>query len=215
MAMASESTTEDVCPGAPQDLLVEGELLELTRSRGLTTLLACTGVLVLLSAVTAFMRFALKLERRAELRLAAGELHVSTTTRVLGRTIRSSQSKFTGGFRVSKESHYPMLGFTLGLACFFLGTALGVSWILDGVRAASGSLLVLGALLFLLAIAVDYAITTLGLRLGQAPRESLVVSWTNAKRMRIDMVRLRPSSSSQDGLERFFGTAGSKAPAAP
>lgn len=143
-------------------LPLEGDLRAVPRSKLATTLLAVTGLLVVVAAAAAVGRFALKFRRPAELVFDGDRVHVKYSVQLLGRTFREGEVAIPRKnlMTARRETRWQGLAFYTGLAALALGTFVGASILFDGIRAASGTLLGLGAVTMLIGVLADYAIAT-------------------------------------------------------
>jgi hypothetical protein len=124
---------------------------------------AVTGLLLLRWALRGLGRGVLRVKRPAELCVASSGITLSSRIEMLGRTLRSSEVHlpFENVARAVREVRYPRLGTYVGLLSLAIGSYFGVSWFLDGARAASPSLLGLGAVVFGLGVLVDFVFAVL------------------------------------------------------
>jgi len=148
---------------ATEEIRLEGELLPARRGPVVTTLLAFTGILLVLHAVRLVARLALAYRRPAEVSLSESGVRVKTRTEMLGRTLREREHVIlrTGLVRVVREVRFPRLAFYAGLLALATGSYVGVRAFTDGVRAASPSLLLVGIAIVALGIALDFVLGTL------------------------------------------------------
>jgi hypothetical protein len=140
---------------------IEGNLLRRARAPWATVLLGVTGLLLVIHAVGFVLRMALGYRRRAVLAVTGSRVEVSSSTVLLGRTLRQDTTHLPDLVRISKEQRYPRLGLYAGLFFFLVGTYLGVTTLVDGVRAASPSLLLMGLLFAIFGVALDYVLTAI------------------------------------------------------
>lgn len=199
---------------ASSDMALEGEVLDLSRNAFWTTAQAFTGLLAVRACTKIVLRYALRYQRRASVQITSDGLHVSLATSALGKPLQNETWHFPNLVRISRETRFPSATFYAGLLAFFVGTALGATWLLDGVRAASGSLVVLGATVFAVGVALDYAFTLLGARIP--PVECVVLNWS--EKDRAGRLRLRPDNVRQadefvDALRSHFARRTADAPA--
>lgn len=127
------------------------------------TLLAVTGLLFLSRVARLAGRFIVRYRAPTELRVDDNGVTVRTRTEMLGRTLRERETHIPKGslLLVRREVRYPRLPLYAGLFALALGSYLGVSVFVDGMRAGSPDLLGLGALLFAVGVALDFALTHL------------------------------------------------------
>jgi hypothetical protein len=151
------------------------------------TLFAVTGLLFLARAGRLAGRFIVRYRSPAELRVEANGVTVKSRTELLGRVLRERETHIPKGalLLVRREIRYPRLPLYAGLFALAVGSYLGVSVFVDGVRAGSPDLLGLGALLFALGVALDFALTHLipasrgRCRILLVPRSGRAVAVTN------------------------------------
>jgi hypothetical protein len=186
-----------------QRATLDGEVLDLSRNRAWTVLQSVTGILLVRSVFALVLRFALNYRRTATVQISGSDIRVSAKTVLGGKTLREEDWHFPGLVRVVRESRYPSLPLYAGLAMFFVGTALGMIWLLDGLRAASGSLIVMGALVLALGIALDYGVSVLGARLPT--RECVVLNWGDKG------AALRLRASDPGALDAFYASVSAPA----
>jgi hypothetical protein len=141
----------------------EGELAPLPRGPLATAVLALTGILLLIELGRLIARVALALERPVEVRLVHNGLELRGRTLMLGRLLREHATvlPLDGLVRATREVRYPSLAVYAGLLALALGSYLGVGLAIDGVRAASPSMLGTGLLIALLGLALDFALSSL------------------------------------------------------
>jgi hypothetical protein len=149
--------------GEPVDPVV-GEMVPAPPGPALTALLAVTGVLLLLHLTRAFGKVALAYKAPAEVRLSDdGSVRVRWHTEILGRTLRDRDVVVPRAAlaRAMREVRYPRLALYSGLLALGIGSYVGVATFVDGVRAASPSLLALGLAVIVLGVALDFALSSL------------------------------------------------------
>lgn len=146
------------------EMTTRGVLMPTPRGPVATTLLALSGLFLVLGLVRLFGRFVLRHRREAELRTSARGVTMVVRSELLGRDLRARETFFPvdGLARVTREVRYPRLGLYAGLAALALGTYVGVSLFVSGAGAGSPSLMGVGALAVGLGVVVDYAFATLG-----------------------------------------------------
>lgn len=103
------------------------------------------------------------LRRDVEVRIAGGAMRVRARTTLLGRTIRESDETWmfaavAGAARSRRWSALPLLVGVGGLAA---GVLVGVAVLVDGVRAADPSLLLVGAAVVLAGVLLDFVLDVL------------------------------------------------------
>jgi hypothetical protein len=162
----------------------EGELGAPPRGPIATAVLALTGILLLIELGRIIARYALALRRPVEVRLTYESFELRSKTVMLGRVLREQTTvlPLDGLVRATREIRYPSLPVYAGLIALALGSYLGVGLAVDGVRAASPSMLATGLLIALLGLGLDFALSSLvpGVR-GRArvifvPRRGAVIA---------------------------------------
>jgi len=146
-----------------QEVRLEGELVPAPRGPVVTTILAFTGVLLAVHVVRLLARLALAYRRPAEVSLTESGVRVKTRTELLGRTLREREHVIlrSGLVRVVREVRFPRAAFYAGLLALAVGSYVGVRAFVDGVRAASPSLLVVGLVVVAAGIGADFVLGTL------------------------------------------------------
>lgn len=145
---------------------VLGELVPPPRGPVLTTLLAITGALLVVHAARIFGKLALAYRRPAQISVAedAGEgaLRIRWRVELLGRTLRDRDVVLPRGslVRAMREVRYPRLALYAALLSLAVGSYVGACAFIDGVRAASPSLLVSGIAVVALGVALDFALSS-------------------------------------------------------
>ncbi len=141
-----------------------GEMAPRPRGPFATALLGVTGIVILVHIVRLVARFALAYRRPAEISLATdGAIRIRWRTQLLGRTLREHDVRLprTEIARASRDVRYPTLGLYTGLLALVAGSFVGVSTLVDGVRAGSLSVAALGLGAMTLGIALDFALSSL------------------------------------------------------
>jgi hypothetical protein len=160
-AVADVLRREAEAPPAPE---LHGELAPAPRSAVATVLLALTGILFVSASIRALLRVALAYRRPADVTLTATSVRVRWQTRILGRTIRDHDVLLArqGLARAAREVQYPRAAFYAGLVALALGSLVGVRTFVDGVRAASPSLLFYGLLIVAVGAGLDFLLAAFG-----------------------------------------------------
>lgn len=149
--------------GADDALSLTGELEPAPRGVLATTLLAVTGLLFVLRGGRLLARWALGRRQPAEVLINGDGVRIKSRTEMLGKLTKEAEQLIpTGGLlRATREVRFPRLGFYAGLTALLLGSFLGVWLFVDGARAASPSMLVIGLLIALAGVAIELALTAL------------------------------------------------------
>lgn len=144
-----------------------GEMAPPPRGPIATTLLALTGVLLVLHATRLFAKVALAYKRPAEVVVLddgeSGGVRVHWRVELLGRTIRDQEVVVPRAalLRASREVRFPRLAVYVGLLSLAVGSYVGVATFVDGVRAASPSLLGSGIAIIGVGVALDFALSSI------------------------------------------------------
>ena len=141
----------------------EGELGAPPRGALATAVLALTGILLIIELGRIIGRFVLVVRRPVEVQLTSSSFEVRGKTLMLGRLLRehSTVLPLDGLVRATREIRYPSLPVYAGLVALALGSYLGVGLAVDGVRAASPSMLGTGFFIALLGLALDFVLSSL------------------------------------------------------
>lgn len=173
---------------APTSL--SGEIAPRPRGPVATFFLGLIGWLLLSHAARLVGRFALQYRRPAEVTITPQGVRVRSKTTLLGKTVRETETLIPvdGLARATREVRFPRLGTYAGLAALAIGSYVGVSWFIDGIRTASFSLATVGLLVVIAGVALDFALVSfLPGRKGQCrlvlvPRKGAAtcVGWVDA-----------------------------------
>jgi len=146
-----------------REIRLEGEAVAPPRGPVVTAILALTGILFAMHVLRIVARFALAYKRPTEVMISEAGVRMRTRTEMLGRTLREREHVIVraGLVRVVREVRYPRAGFYAGLLALALGSYIGVRAFVDGVRAASPSLLLTGLVVIALGIAADFVLGSL------------------------------------------------------
>ncbi len=184
---------------------VVGELTPAPRGPLATGLLAFTGILFVVHAARLLGRWVLAYRRPAEITLSDdGGVRVHWRTELLGRTLRDRSVVVprTGLARATREVRYPSIALYAGLLALAVGSWVGVAAFVDGVRAASPSLLAWGLAIVALGLAFDFALSSLApgargrCRLLVVPRDGSRLCVGDVDTARADAVLARLSTGS-------------------
>jgi hypothetical protein len=151
--------------GEPMEPLV-GELAPAPRGPLATTLLAMTGMLLVVHAARLFGKVALAYKRPARVtsleELEGGGVRVHWRVELLGRTLRDRDVVVPRAalVRATREVRYPRIALYAGLLSLAVGSYVGISAFVDGVRTASPSLLASGFAIIALGLALDFVLTS-------------------------------------------------------
>jgi hypothetical protein len=143
---------------------LRGELASTPRGPVLTTLLAVTGVRAAMHGARFVGRVAFGYRKPAEVSVGGdGGVRVRWRTELLGRTLgdRDVVLPRASLTRATREVRYPRLLLYVGLLALCLGSYLGVTAFVDGVRAASPSLLGTGLAIVCVSLALDFALSSI------------------------------------------------------
>jgi hypothetical protein len=141
----------------------EGELGPAPRGPFTTAVLAASGILLLIELGRLTGRLVLAVRRPVEVRLVNNAFEVRSKTLMLGRLLREHTTvlPLDGLVRATREIRYPSLPVYAGLLALALGSYLGVGLAVDGVRAASPSMLGTGVLIAFVGLALDFVLSSL------------------------------------------------------
>ena len=182
-----------------------GELAPGPRSPLRTALLAVTGILLVVQAARLLGRLALAYRKPAELTLSDdGGVRVRWRVELLGRTLRDRDVLVPRAalLRATREVRYPRVALYSGLVALAVGSYVGVSAFVDGVRAASPSLLASGLAIVALGLALDFALSSVApgargrCRLLLEPRAGAKLCIAGVEPRRADAVLARLSQRS-------------------
>src|SRR5437763_6160246 len=156
--MASETASRDDLSST-----LEGEMSAPPRGAILTCVLAVTGLLLIRELSKLIGRYVLGFRRPTELRLTANGVELRGRMLMVGKLLREHRTVIPreGLVRVTREVRYPRLAMYAGLIALAFGSYLGVGLVVDGVRAASPSMLGTGLLIALLGLGLDFVLSTL------------------------------------------------------
>jgi hypothetical protein len=177
-----------------------GEMSAPPRSPVATALLAVTGILFVAQALRLTARVALAYKAPAELTLSDdGGVRLRWRVELLGRTLRDRVVLLprSGLLRATREVHFPQVALYAGLLALAVGSYVGVSAFVDGVRAASPSLLASGLGIVALGLALDFALSSLApgvrgrCRLLLLPRKGSALCLAGVDARRADAVLAR------------------------
>lgn len=148
--------------GAADEHIV-GEMAAVPRTPLATTALALSGLLFLIHGVRLVAKLALAYRRPAEVTLSGQSVKIHFRTIILGRTLRERTVIFgrEGLVRAAREVRYPNAAFYAGLLALALGSYVGISTFVEGARAASPSLLMIGFLITAAGIALDFGLASI------------------------------------------------------
>src|SRR5579859_1425323 len=141
----------------------EGDLSPPPRGPLLTAVLAVTGLLLLIELGWVIARYVLVLKRPTEVLLTPTGLEVRGKSLMVGKLLREHDTVVPreGIVRVTREVRYPRLPMYAGLIALALGSYVGVGLVVDGVRAASPSMLGTGLLIALVGLGLDFVLSSL------------------------------------------------------
>jgi hypothetical protein len=139
-----------------------GEMAPAPRGPVATALLAVTGVLLVAHAARLFGKVALAYKTPAEVALSEdGGVRVRWRVELLGRTLRDRDVLVPRAAlgRAAREVRFSGATLYAGLLALVLGSYVGVSSFVDGVRAASPALLAAGLAIVALGLSLDFVFT--------------------------------------------------------
>ena len=196
----------------------DGEMSPPPRSPWLTALLAISGLLLVIELGRTVARYVLLLKRPTEVRLTPSGLEIHGKTLMVGKLLREHDTVIPreGLVKVMREVRYPRLAMYAGLIALALGSYLGVGLVVDGVRAASPSMLGTGLLIALLGLGLDFVLSTLvpGLegksRVVMVPRRGPILCVTAVNPARADVLLARLAKGSSGPARPSIETGGAK-----
>ena len=144
-------------PAASALTRLQGELVPAPRGWVATTALALSGILFVFHGARLVARLALAYRCPAEIFLSPESVRIDSRVEMLGRILREKSTVIGRDslVRAVRDVRYPRLGFYAGLLSLVIGTYIGVSTAIDGVRAASPSLLLVGLVLIAAGVGLD------------------------------------------------------------
>jgi hypothetical protein len=150
-------------PDAKPTARISGEISPVPQGPVLTVLLSVTGILLAWHTLRLLAKVALAYKRPAELVLSKENVRIDSHVEILGRTLqkRSTVIGRDALARAGREVKYPRLGFYAGLLALAIGSYLGVSTFVDGVRASSPSLLLTGLLIVAAGVGLDLLLSSI------------------------------------------------------
>lgn len=141
-----------------------GEMVPRPRGAIATAALALTGVALVMHLGRWLARWALAYRTPAEVGVSEdGGVRVKWRVLLLGRTLsdRDVVVPRAGLVRATRDVRYPRVALYAALLALAVGSYVGVWAFVDGVRAASPSLLATGLAIVALGLAVDFVLSTL------------------------------------------------------
>ena len=189
-----------------------GELVAPPRTGWSTVLLGSTGLLFLIWTIKLLLRYGLSLRRPAALTLTPEGVRIDTHIELLGRTVRSQSIAMPRAriARIVREVRFASAAFYAGLFALITGSWLGVYLFVDGVRAASVSLLAIGVLVTLLGVTLDFVLTRASSSVRGECR--LIVSQPRGKTLCLAHVRAeRADAALMNMMHHVMGGAPPKA----
>jgi hypothetical protein len=145
----------------PSEPLV-GQMAPAPRGPVATAVLALTGILLVTHVARLFGRLALAYKAPAQVVLSDdGGVRVRWRVEMLGRTLfdRDVLVPRAGLGKAAREVRFSGLTLYAGLLALVLGSYVGVSAFVDGVRSASPALLATGLLIVALGLSLDFVFT--------------------------------------------------------
>jgi hypothetical protein len=174
-----------------------GEMAPAPRGPVATALLGLTGLLFVTNAARLFARIALAYKAPAEVGVSPdGGVRVTWRIELLGRTLRDGDMVVPRSAlsRATREVRFSGVALYAGLLALAVGSVVGLSAFVDGVRAASPPLLATGLLVVAIGLALDFALSSLvpasrgRCRLVFVPRRGAKLCVGDVDRARADAV---------------------------
>ncbi len=186
-------------PG-PLFVELEGTLAAAPRGIVATLVLAVTGLLFLEWIIRATLSLALALKQPARVKIHKDGLEVEARLEILGRTLRSRSIVVPPGglVRVTRDVLYPRFAFYAGLLALAVGSYVGVRIFVDGIHAASPSLLGVGLLVIALGIGAEFLAVSLAP--SRAQRCRILFEPKKGRRFVIDGVPLLQADAALNAL---------------
>ena len=151
--------------GGGSEARLSGELSPAPHGPLATTLLAVTGILLVLGIARLVGRFALSYRRPARLLVSARGLELTHRTELLGRVLRDRETlvPMENLARITREVRFARVGLYAGLLALVLGSYFGMGLFVDGLRVPGGSfpLLGLAALIIALGLLIDFGLSSM------------------------------------------------------
>jgi hypothetical protein len=140
-----------------------GEMAPRPRGSLVTALLGITGIAALAHLFRLVARFVLAYRRPAQVLLTEDDVRIQWRTEMLGRTLVEHDVLLPRAeiARAVREVRYPSLGLYVGLFAMAAGSFVGVSILVDGIRAGSPSVAAVGFAAMALGIALDFVLSSL------------------------------------------------------
>ncbi|MGH7269806.1 MAG: hypothetical protein ACREJ3_05185, partial [Polyangiaceae bacterium] len=141
-----------------------GEMTSAPRGPIATAILGVSGLLLLVAVGRLFGRIALAYGRPAEVDLSPdGDVRVRWQVRMLGKTLRDRDVVVprTALASATRDVRFAGVGLYAGLLALVVGSTLGMSTFVDGVRAASPALLVTGIAVIAAGLVTDFVLSCL------------------------------------------------------
>lgn len=142
---------------------VQGEALPSPRGPVATVFLAMCGWLALRQLTRYTARALLQYRRPTSLRVTEQGLLVHSRTELFGRRVREREEvlPLSALARLTREVRFPRAGLYAGLLALAVGSYVGISWFVDGVRSWSWSLALAGAAVVALGVLIDFVFVSL------------------------------------------------------
>jgi hypothetical protein len=117
-----------------------------------------TGFILMRLIARYTLRYVFRYQDQGRVWLAPEGVMLERTTELFGRVLRTQRTALVDLVSVSKEAEFPRAGLVLGLGALALGSFVGVGFVVEGLRSASGSVVAFGSLLVALGIVLDLAL---------------------------------------------------------
>jgi hypothetical protein len=159
-ASAPAAPVEDELPSGPS---IAGEVVPAPLGPVALFFWALSGLIVLRWLARFVLDVLLGCKRPVEVEVAPSGVTARWRIDLLGRTVKSRELviPISNLARATREARYPRLGLYAGLTALGIGTYVGVSFATEGVRAASPSLIALGAAIFAVGLVCDLVLGSL------------------------------------------------------
>jgi hypothetical protein len=161
ITLPSESMQSIPTVSAAAPFRLEGQWAPAPLTTLRTVVYAMTGWLLLRAIVHVVLVYVLRMTSPAQLEHSGGGVRIESHRELFGQRLleRTHIIAADGLAAASRETRYDAAGLYAGLFALLVGSYFGVSWVVDGVRASSTSLIGLAILAFALGVALDFALT--------------------------------------------------------
>lgn len=155
------ATPTGATPSAP--IVLSGEVVNMPLPPILVLVLTLTLLLPFVALGKLVIRYALKLQRPAELRVTETGVTVTSRTELLGKTVREGELHIPRAAlaRANRVVKYPRLASYVGIGMLLVGSYVGLRIALDGLKATSPEFIGIGVAILCFSLAGDYLLARL------------------------------------------------------